>query len=284
MAAALGREQDMTPLRQLRILADLDRSRGRGDRALKRPASPVARTAILTVDSRRDTDALIDAKPSMIRVRCPDGEAPRTPPDCQDAAPVLARHGSSPAARRERAVTREAPFVERLAYTRSQAAEALGLSRSTFTRRVLPYVETVEMPWGSKLIPVDELERLLAEQQTSRQATPSAARSRSPAPPARRGHQTNPNRASRRRELATDSGRPQHRPDPDRTRRHDSGGPQPFAPPWPGQIRVESAPQPPQQQISPRSRPSYLRAIIAETRQRPFLTTDSYARYASAPT
>ncbi len=30
MAAALGREQDMTPLRQLRILADLDRGRGRG--------------------------------------------------------------------------------------------------------------------------------------------------------------------------------------------------------------------------------------------------------------
>ncbi len=30
MAAALGREQDMTPLRQLRILADLDRSRGLG--------------------------------------------------------------------------------------------------------------------------------------------------------------------------------------------------------------------------------------------------------------
>lgn len=29
MAAALGREQDLTPLRQLRILADLDRSRGR---------------------------------------------------------------------------------------------------------------------------------------------------------------------------------------------------------------------------------------------------------------
>jgi hypothetical protein len=30
MAAALGREQDLTPLRQLRILADLDRSRGLG--------------------------------------------------------------------------------------------------------------------------------------------------------------------------------------------------------------------------------------------------------------
>ena len=68
-------------------------------------------------------------------------------------------------------------IVERLAYTRSQAAEALGLSRSTFVRRVLPYVETIEMPWGAKLIPVDELERLLAEQR-------QAAKPR-PAPPTR---------------------------------------------------------------------------------------------------
>jgi hypothetical protein len=37
--------------------------------------------------------------------------------------------------------------VERLAYTRTQAAEALGISRSTFDRRVLPFVETIEMPW-----------------------------------------------------------------------------------------------------------------------------------------
>lgn len=29
--------------------------------------------------------------------------------------------------------------------------------------RLLPYVETVELPWGTTLIPVDELERLLAE-------------------------------------------------------------------------------------------------------------------------
>ena len=28
---------------------------------------------------------------------------------------------------------------------------------------VLPYVETIEMPWGARLIPVDELERLIAE-------------------------------------------------------------------------------------------------------------------------
>jgi AraC-like DNA-binding protein len=60
-------------------------------------------------------------------------------------------------------IVREATRVERLAYTRAQAAEALGISRSTFNRRVLPYVETVEMPWGARLIPVDELERLIAE-------------------------------------------------------------------------------------------------------------------------
>jgi hypothetical protein len=53
--------------------------------------------------------------------------------------------------------------VERLAYTRTQAAEALGISRSTFNRRVLPLVDTVELPWGTRLIPVDELERLVAE-------------------------------------------------------------------------------------------------------------------------
>jgi len=59
---------------------------------------------------------------------------------------------------------REATRIERLAYTRTQAAEALGVSRSTFDRRILPLIETVEMPWGTKLIPVDELQRLLAEQ------------------------------------------------------------------------------------------------------------------------
>ena len=45
-----------------------------------------------------------------------------------------------------RVVVREARYVERLAYTRSQAARALGISRSTFTRRVLPYVATIETP------------------------------------------------------------------------------------------------------------------------------------------
>ena len=87
--------------------------------------------------------------------------------------------------RAERAVTRQATFVERLAYTRSQAAEALGLSRSTFIRRVLPYVATVEMPWGAKLIPVDELERLLAEQRRAAKTRPAqVARGRPPRVPA----------------------------------------------------------------------------------------------------
>ena len=54
--------------------------------------------------------------------------------------------------------------MERLAYTRSQAAEALGISTSTFNRRLLPLIDTVQMPSSRRLIPVDELERLLAEQ------------------------------------------------------------------------------------------------------------------------
>lgn len=57
---------------------------------------------------------------------------------------------------------RAATEVERLTYTRRQAAEALGISHSTL-KRLLPYIELVELPWGTKLIPVDELERLVAE-------------------------------------------------------------------------------------------------------------------------
>jgi hypothetical protein len=82
-----------------------------------------------------------------------------------------------------RVVVREASYVERLAYTRSQAARALGISRSTL-RRLLPYVDTIEMPWGGRLIPVDELERIAAERW--REAQPRlepATRGRRPAVP-----------------------------------------------------------------------------------------------------
>jgi hypothetical protein len=60
-------------------------------------------------------------------------------------------------------VVREASRVERLAYTRTQAAQVLGIGRSTFTQRVLPHLKTIETPWGTKLIPADALERVLLE-------------------------------------------------------------------------------------------------------------------------
>jgi hypothetical protein len=50
-----------------------------------------------------------------------------------------------------------------LVYTRAQAAEALGISTTTLARRVLPHIDTVEMPWGARMVPVDELERLVTE-------------------------------------------------------------------------------------------------------------------------
>lgn len=82
-------------------------------------------------------------------------------------------------------VIRDAGHVVRLAYTRSQAAQALGISRSTL-RRLLPYVDTIEMPWGGKLIPVDELERLVAErrQLASVSLRPLAPAGRKPIVPA----------------------------------------------------------------------------------------------------
>ena len=72
----------------------------------------------------------------------------------------------------ERVVVREATRVERLVYTRSQAAEALGMSVSTFNRRVLPFIETVEMDWGTRLIPVDQLESFVVERRRKARAEP----------------------------------------------------------------------------------------------------------------
>jgi Recombinase len=57
----------------------------------------------------------------------------------------------------------ETATVRRLTYSRRQAAEALGVSISTIDRRLVPAVDTVKTPWGQRLIPVDELERFLAE-------------------------------------------------------------------------------------------------------------------------
>jgi hypothetical protein len=55
----------------------------------------------------------------------------------------------------------EAQQVRRLAYTRRQAAQALGVSISTIDRHVIPAIETVKLPWGQRLIPAEGIERLL---------------------------------------------------------------------------------------------------------------------------
>jgi hypothetical protein len=72
------------------------------------------------------------------------------------------RHAERPVTSPTIAV-RRATDVRRLAYTRTQAAEALGVSRSTFDRRVLPLLETLDMPWGPQLVPVDALTRFVRE-------------------------------------------------------------------------------------------------------------------------
>lgn len=116
-------------------------------------------------------------------------EAPRRPErPPAPAAPPAAIEPRAPTGRPAtkdpaRVVIREPDFVVRLAYTRTQAAQALGISQSSL-RRLLPYVETIEMPWGRKLIPVDELERLAAERRQAAHARrPAAPPGRKPAVP-----------------------------------------------------------------------------------------------------
>jgi Recombinase len=85
-------------------------------------------------------------------------------------APSAPRHTSSPTTR-----VRVATDVPRLVYTRKQAAQALGVSRTTFDRRVLPLLETADMPWGTRYIPVDELERFVVERRKPVPGRPPAA-------------------------------------------------------------------------------------------------------------
>lgn len=62
-----------------------------------------------------------------------------------------------------KAELRLAERVERLTYTRRQAAEALGISLATLDRRIVPALTTVKMPSGMRLIPIRELEQFLEE-------------------------------------------------------------------------------------------------------------------------
>jgi hypothetical protein len=75
--------------------------------------------------------------------------------------------------------------VERVAYSREEAAQALGISLATLDRRVIPAIATVKTEWGARLIPAREFDRYLAERteaprNTRRQATRSGRRSSLP--------------------------------------------------------------------------------------------------------
>jgi hypothetical protein len=54
--------------------------------------------------------------------------------------------------------------VERLVYSREQAAHALGSSLATLDRRVVPTIATVKTEWGARLIPAAELDRADADE------------------------------------------------------------------------------------------------------------------------
>jgi hypothetical protein len=76
--------------------------------------------------------------------------------------------------------------VERLVYSREQAAQALGISLATLDRRVVPAIATVKTEWGATLIPAAELERYLTERTEEprmprRRPTRSGRKSRLPA-------------------------------------------------------------------------------------------------------
>lgn len=73
------------------------------------------------------------------------------------------RHATKPAGVLEPDGDPLAGPVAPLAYTREQAAQALGVSLATLDRRVVPAIATVKTEWGARLIPVGELERYLVE-------------------------------------------------------------------------------------------------------------------------
>ena len=53
--------------------------------------------------------------------------------------------------------------VDRLVYSREQAAQLLGISLATLDRRVIPAIATIKTEWGARLIPAAEFDRYLAE-------------------------------------------------------------------------------------------------------------------------
>jgi len=72
--------------------------------------------------------------------------------------------------------TRRSDEVQRLTYTRREAAEALGMSIRTLDRRVIPAITTVKTERGSRLIPASELARYLEERMQPPATSPRPAR------------------------------------------------------------------------------------------------------------
>jgi hypothetical protein len=104
--------------------------------------------------------------------------------------------------------------IVRLAYTRKQAAEALGVRLATSDRRVVPAITTVDTEWGAWLIPIAELER------TSPSGGGSAGQASSLAPwsqasPTARSDRSYPQRACKGRESWRDRARAEPRRGPD---------------------------------------------------------------------
>ena len=110
--------------------------------------------------------------------------------------------------------------IERLVYSREQAAEALGISLATLDRRVVPVIATVKTEWGARLIPVAELERYLADRTVeARVARRVPRRAGSEACCSGRYRRANPRRARARHEPWRDRAWAQRRPCPDRSGR-----------------------------------------------------------------
>lgn len=99
---------------------------------------------------------------------------PRSVPEHESEPRRPPEPSVEPPAQTPLVVVRHATRVERLCYTRTQAAQALGISTTTFARRILPYIEIIDTPSGTILVPVDELERLLAERRRPSRGTRAA--------------------------------------------------------------------------------------------------------------
>jgi Recombinase len=126
------------------------RNRERRQRNTESTRRTTPAVAIRVVDARRSSDWALGAGGELDAIGLETTSAARR--DVDEARPNPA------SVSRELQTTGE---VRRLAYTRRQAAEALGVSLSTIDRRVVPSIDTVKLPWGQRLIPVNELELFL---------------------------------------------------------------------------------------------------------------------------